>query len=105
MTWRIFIESSLFSRLIENYLDDEQYGELQRYLIKHPTAGDIVPKSGGVRKLRWKMAGRGKRGGMRVIYYLKDKTTIYLLTVYSKGEVSNISANVLKKIKEEFTND
>ena len=105
MTWRIFIESSLFSRLIENYLDDDQYGELQRYLIKHPTVGDIVPKSGGVRKLRWKIAGRGKRGGIRVIYYLKGKTTIYLLTVYSKGEVSNISAKVLRQIKEALTND
>ena len=63
-----FIETSIFTKLIYTYLSDDEYLGLQVFLLKYPEAGKIVPGSGGVRKLRWAMAGRGKRGGVRVIY-------------------------------------
>jgi hypothetical protein len=68
-----FIESSIFSRELANYLDDDEYGDLQQYLINYPEAGDIIPSSGGVRKLRWQRRGMGKRGGVRIIYYVMKK--------------------------------
>ena len=98
-----FIETKLFSRLIVEYLDDEQYAELQKALIANPEAGDIIPGSGGVRKLRWGLPGIGKRGGMRVIYYAKLRQgQIWMLTLYAKNVADNIPIHVLKKIKEEI---
>jgi hypothetical protein len=58
-----FIETKLFSRLVADVLTDEEYSSLQNALIKDPEAGDLIPGSGGIRKLRWGVAGRGKRGG------------------------------------------
>jgi hypothetical protein len=69
----------------------------------NPDAGHVIPGSGGVRKLRWGVAGRGKRGGLRVIYFLRrHKEEIWMLTLYAKNVADNIPANVLKKIKEEI---
>ncbi len=65
----LFIETTLFTRLIYTYMSDEEFTGLQYYLMNHPDAGDIIPGSGGVRKLRWAIRERGKRGGIRVIYY------------------------------------
>ena len=64
-----FIETKLFTRLVQEYLTDDEYQKLQVVLIERPDAGDVIPGTGGVRKLRWKAPGRGKRGGYRVIYY------------------------------------
>jgi hypothetical protein len=58
-----FIETKLFTRLVREYLSDDEYQALQKLLIEQPDAGDVVPRSGGVRKLRWRTPGRGKRGG------------------------------------------
>jgi hypothetical protein len=58
-----FIESSIFERVLPVYLDDDEYAELQQYLIQNPEAGEVVPGSGGVRKVRWARPGVGKRGG------------------------------------------
>jgi hypothetical protein len=70
-------------------------------LIARPEAGDVIPGSGGVRKLRWRGAGRGKRGGLRVIYFLKlAHGEIWLLSLYAKNEAENISATTLRRIKE-----
>jgi|SRR5678816_1039837 hypothetical protein len=98
-----FVETKLFSKLVQEYLTDDEYAELQHALIAHPQAGDVIPGSGGVRKLRWKMAGRGKRGGLRVIYYLRAREgQFWMLTLYAKNVSENISAHVLKKIREEI---
>ena len=98
-----FVETKLFSRLVQEYLTDDEYSELQHALIARPQAGDVIPGSGGVRKLRWKIEGRGKRGGLRVIYYLRShEGQIWMLTLYAKNVSENISAGVLKKIKEEI---
>jgi hypothetical protein len=98
-----FVETKLFSKLVQEYLTDDEYAKLQQSLIAQPEAGDLVPGSGGVRKLRWKIAGRGKSGGLRVIYYLRSREgQIWMLTLYAKNVAENISANVLKKIKKEI---
>lgn len=98
-----FVETRLFSRLVQEYLADDEYAALRRSLIARPDTGDVIPGSGGVRKLRWKGAGRGKRGGLRVVYYLRSREgQIWMLTIYAKNEIENISAGVLKKIKEEI---
>jgi mRNA-degrading endonuclease RelE of RelBE toxin-antitoxin system len=65
-----FIETKLFTRLVQQYLTDDEYRLLQALLIEQPDAGDVIPNSGGVRKLRCRAPGRGKRGGYRIIYYL-----------------------------------
>ncbi len=97
-----FIETKLFTKLITGYLSDEEYSQLQQTLIKNPEAGDLVPGSGGVRKLRWGVKGRGKRGGVRVIYYVRThRGQIWMLTVYAKNVAENIPAHLLRKIKEE----
>jgi len=67
----IFIETSLFTRLLPNYLSDDEYRSLQWHLLEHPEDGNIVRGSGGVRKIRWSQEGKGKKGGVRVIYYWK----------------------------------
>ena len=97
-----FIETKLFTRLVDDYLSDEEYRELQVALIGNPNAGDVVPGSGGVRKLRWRAAGRGKRGGYRVIYFAKlAQGVIWMLTMYPKNVAENIPAHVLRQIRKE----
>lgn len=73
---------------------------------QQPLAGDVIPDSGGCRKVRAALAGHGKRGGVRVIYYnLLDDGTIWLLTIYGKGAQENIPAHTLKAIKETIDAD
>ena len=72
-------------------------------IVANPEAGDVIRGSGGVRKLRWGVAGRGKRGGLRVIYFLRLRQgEIWMLTLYAKNVADNIPAKMLKKIKEEI---
>jgi mRNA-degrading endonuclease RelE of RelBE toxin-antitoxin system len=100
-----FIETSLFTKLIYTYLTDDEYLGLQGFMLKYPEAGNIVPGSGGVRKLRWSIAGKGKRGGVRVIYYLrKHHHEIWMLTIYGKSDVENIPPHILRQIAEEIKN-
>ncbi len=97
----IFIEASTFTKLLPDYLTDDGYRGLQMYLMQKPDAGDLVRGSGGVRKVRWAPDGRGKSGGVRVIYYWKKPNhEIWMLTIYSKTERSTISGHILKKIAE-----
>ncbi len=103
MTILTFVETRLFTKLVQEYLSDDEYSELQRSLVMNPEAGDIIRGSGGVRKLRWGVAGRGKRGGIRVIYYLRSRQgQIWMLTLYAKNVSESIPAHVLKQIKEEI---
>ena len=99
----IFIETKLFSRIVEDYLTDAQYTQVQEALMRNPESGRVVPGSGGVRKLRWGQPGRGKRGGIRIIYYLERADgIIWMLTLYAKNETSDIAPETLRKIKDEI---
>ena len=98
-----FIETRIFSKLLGEYLSDDEYAALQRVLIADPETGDLIRGSGGVRKIRWAVRGRGKRGGVRVIYYAKTREgVIWMLTIYAKNVAENIPAHVLRMMKEEI---
>ncbi len=102
----IFIETSAFTKRVTGYLTDDEYLGLQMFLLERPDAGQIVRGTGGVRKLRWAITGRGKSGGLRVIYYWRvSNDEIWLLTMYSKNERENISSHILKQIAEEIGHD
>ena len=96
-----FIETTGFSKLRENYLNDTQFNLLQLYLINFPDAGDVIRGSGGVRKLRWGLPGQGKRGGLRVVYYWigKDEQILFL-TVYRKTEAADISQEAIREMRK-----
>ena len=101
-----FIETKLFTQLVQKYLTDDEYWRLQLLLIERPEAGNVVPGTGGVRKLRWRAPGRGKRGGYRVIYYAKvEEGVIWMLTLYPKNVKEDIPAHVLRAIRKEVEND
>jgi len=101
-----FIETPFFTKALERYLDDDEYAELQRHLNEQPEAGVVVPRTGGVRKLRWAISGRGKRGGLRVIYYLRSaQGEIWMLTLYGKNVRENIPAHFLRQMKEAITDE
>lgn len=97
----LFIETRRFTRLLGDFLSDDSYRRLQASLMQKPDAGALVPGSGGVRKLRWAASGRGKRGGVRVIYIWKhSKQEIWMLTIYDKTDQATIPAHTLKQIAE-----
>jgi hypothetical protein len=104
----IFIESKIFEKLREKYLDDDNYRALQNFLVEQPLVGDVIQGTGGLRKLRWSSKGKGKRGGIRTIYlYITEKSHIHFLTLYAKNEVSDLTADekkILKRIVEELKN-
>ena len=96
-----FIETPFFTKALSHYLEDDDYAKLQIYLTEQPEAGAIVPSSGGVRKLRWGSEGRGKRGGLRIIYYLRSaRGELWMLTIYGKNVRENVPAHLLKQMKE-----
>ena len=98
-----FVETTLFTRLIQEYLSDGEYMELQSALAENPEAGRIFKGSGGIRKLRWAVSGKGKRGGLRIIYYLKTRQEIiWMLTVYPKSVAETIPAHILRQILKEM---
>lgn len=110
--WRIvtaviFLETPVFTCQIKELINDEQYRLLQLHLVADPVAGDLIPGSGGLRKIRIGAAGRGKRGGARVIYYwLTQKSQIYMLLAYAKNEQDDLTPEQLKAlralVKQEF---
>ena len=102
----LFIETSLFTKLLPKYLTDEEYRGLQAQLLKAPDAGDIIRGSGGVRKIRWAISGSGKSGGVRAIYFWKKTShQIWLLTIYQKSEQASIAGHTLKQIAEALKNE
>lgn len=86
-------------------MTDGQYAELQSMLVNYPKSGDVIRGGGGLRKIRWKLPGKGKRGGVRVIYYYLDKDKqLYMIFAYKKNEQSDLTSeqvSVLRKVVEE----
>ena len=102
-----FIETPIFTQELKALLSDEEYRALQLALLFRPAQGPIIPSSGGLRKMRWRMAGKGKRGGVRLIYYWdKSGSTIYMLFIYPKNERDDLTASQLrilsKLVREEL---
>lgn len=94
------VETSVFRHLWPHYWTEEERGGFAAHISGHPLAGDVVPESGGLRKVRWGRRGSGKSGGVRVIYYLQtDEGQIVLLTIYAKSETDNITGAKLKEIR------
>lgn len=101
-----FIETPLFTRLVSEHLTDEEYAALQDALAAVPESGALIRGSGGLRKLRWSARGRGKRGGVRVIYCLRSRAgVIWMLTIYAKNVADSIPTRVLRKIAQEIEDD
>lgn len=97
------IETPLFSKLWPDYWSEDERGEFAAFLSAHPDTGDVVPGSGGCRKVRWSRQGGGKRGGVRVIYYnTLDDGSIVLLLIYAKNVRDTIAPNVLRHIVKEL---
>ena len=109
--WRIvggveFVETPTFTRLIGKLMDDDEYAKLQLALARRPDWGKVIPGGGGLRKARWAGSGRGKRGGLRIIYYWQTADDqIWLLIAYPKSERDDLSHDEIKQLKrlvEEF---
>ena len=99
----VFIESSTFERIRPAYLDDDEYSELQHFLMQNPEVGELIPGSGGVRKARWRRAGVGKRGGLRIIYFVRhEPNEFWMLTLYAKTKHANVPAHILRQLLEVF---
>jgi hypothetical protein len=93
----VFVETPLFTRLVSEYLSDDEYLELQRALARNPEAGPIIPGSGGVRKLRWALPGWGKLRSRQGL--------IWMPTLYPKNVAENIPAHLLNHIRQEIEYD
>ena len=99
----VFFETPLFTRLLPKYLDDQNYRELQLALLRNPQMGDLMPGTGGFRKVRWQdtRRGKGKRGGLRVIYYyLTADNQIWFFTLYDKSEAIDLTPDEKKQLKQ-----
>ena len=102
-----FVETPVFTRALRRHLSDEAYRALQLALLLRPEQGSLISGSGGLRKLRWRTPGHGKRGALRVIYYWAPADeTFYMLYVYSKneqGDLTRAQVRVLGQlVREEF---
>lgn len=96
-----FVETPVFTATIKGLLADAEYRALQLALMLRPEQGAVVPGSGGLRKLRWAGRGRGKRGGLRVIYiWYVTEETFYMLFAYAKGVQADLTAAQLKALRQ-----
>ncbi len=97
----LFIETPIFTKLIKNLLPDDDYRNLQEILLMRPEAGDLIRGSGGLRKIRWSLPGKGKRGGLRIIYYWdKLEDIFYMLAVYKKSKKTDLTRSQVKILRQ-----
>jgi len=103
-----FIETSMFTRQIKQIATDEELKELQKELIELPQKGDLIPKTGGLRKIRMATGSQGKSGSARVIYFLATKEVIWLIMAYPKNIKDNLTdaeKSELKKLTKLLKNE
>lgn len=102
----IFIETPVFTEDLYNLLSDDEYTEFQKYLALNPLSGDVIQSTGGLRKVRWASGGKGKRGGVRIIYYhVTADSQIRLLLIYKKGIQDDLTTDqkkILRHINERW---
>lgn len=93
------VETSVFLRQADKIWNDDERAALVDHVANNPDAGDIIPGTGGVRKMRWGLSGSGKRGGARVIYFYHDADTpLYLLLAYAKAQATDMSVDEKKAV-------
>ena len=96
----LFIETPIFTKLVTDLIPDDEYRKIQLALVLRPEAGKIIPGSGGLRKIRWKSGGSGKRGGLRLIYFWDvPQDRIYMLLIYKKSKQEDLTQNQLKILR------
>lgn len=96
----VILETSVFTRQVTALLTDDEYRELQTLLANYPASGAVIPGSGGLRKVQWRLAGRGKRGGVRVIYcWAARQSKLLMLLAYPKNERDDLSAEQLRALR------
>lgn len=97
----LFIETPVFTKQIKALLPDSEYRKLQEALLMRPDIGDLIPGSGGLRKIRWNASGSGKRGGLRVIYYWDvPDSAFFMLVVYKKAKKEDLTQNQIKTLRK-----
>jgi len=102
----IFFETTFFTATVSEYLTTEEYQQLQTSMLADPECGDVMPRTGGFRKLRWadSRRGKGKRGGLRVIYYwLLNHRQFWMFAIYDKDEMVNLTSDQEKQLKQAIT--
>jgi hypothetical protein len=93
-------ETSVFLRQAAQVWSDDEHAEFINFIARNPDAGDVIPQSGGVRKVRWRRSGTGKRGGVRVIYFYHDPgTPLYLLMIYAKAQRDDLSPDAQRAVQ------
>ena len=99
------VETLLFQKQWPHYWSEEERDRFASYIAEFPNAGDVVPESGGLRKIRWGRMGRGKSGGVRVIYFTYHADgQVVLLTIYAKSSIDNLHGARLKEIRHALEN-
>jgi len=97
---RTVAETPIFQRYAQEVWSEPERAEFVNWIAANPTAGDVIPGSGGCRKVRWSASGRGKRGGSRVIYFNASEDVIWLLIVYTKARFDNLPSDFLAELKK-----
>lgn len=96
-------ETSIFTKEITRILTDDEYKTLQNFLVANPKGGDVIKGSGGLRKVRWKIKGRGKSGGIRNIYYYHEKESLLLMIyVYEKSKTEDLTPKQIALLRKTF---
>jgi len=98
-----FIEAPAFTRYLSDYLDAERYAELQNPLVRNPELGDLMPGTGGFRKIRWAdpRRGKGRQGGLRIVYYyFASDQQIWPVTLYGKDEAADLTSKEKKALRD-----
>ena len=97
----LFIETPIFTKLVTDLIPDDEYRKIQLALVLRPEAGKIIPGSGGLRKIRWRGSGSGKRGGLRLIYFWDVQAdSIYMLLIYKKSKQEDLTPSQLKILRD-----
>jgi hypothetical protein len=97
----VVVETSIFTRRVTELLPDDEYRQLQATLVDRPDAGPVIPGGGGLRKIRWRASGHGKRGGARIIYYWATaQDRILMLFIYAKNESDDLTPDQIKTLRQ-----